>query len=84
MKHHSYNTKGTCSRRIDFDLDENGKIHNVNFTGGCPGNTIGVCALAEGSDAAELAVRLKGIPCRDKGTSCPDQLALAIEEALTE
>lgn len=84
MKHHSYIPKGTCSSRIEFDLDEKGKIHNVSFTGGCPGNTFGVCTLAEGNDAAELAGRLKGIPCRDKGTSCPDQLSRAIEEALAE
>lgn len=84
MKHHSYATRGTCSRQIDFDIDDNGNIHNVRFLGGCPGNTVGVCALAEGRDAAELAASLKGIPCRDKNTSCPDQLAIAIEQALAE
>ncbi|MDE5662368.1 MAG: TIGR03905 family TSCPD domain-containing protein [Muribaculaceae bacterium] len=77
-----YIPKGTCSRRINFEIDESGCLRNVCFTGGCPGNTVGVASLAEGRDARQVACALKGTPCRDKGTSCPDQLAKAIEEAL--
>ena len=80
MKHVSYTPMGTCSRQIDFDIDSEGRLHNVRFTGGCAGNTVGVALLAEGMTAAEAASRLRGVPCRDKGTSCPDQLARAIEQ----
>lgn len=82
MKHCTYNTRGTCSRRIDFDLDESGRLHNVCFLGGCAGNTAGIASLAEGMDARELAKRLRGIPCGSKSTSCPDQFAQAIEQNL--
>lgn len=82
MKHCSYNTRGTCSRRIDFDIDDEGRLHNVCFLGGCAGNTAGICLLAEGMDAAALADRLRGVQCGAKGTSCPDQLARAIDENL--
>ena len=79
-KHVTYNAKGVCSRVIDFDLVD-GVIHNVKFTGGCRGNTQGVAALCEGMEAAEVVKRCKGIVCRE-GNSCPNQLALAIEENL--
>ena len=78
---YSYKTKGVCARKIDFEITD-GKVHNVRFTGGCGGNTQGVAALAEGMDAKELTERLSGIRCGFKGTSCPDQLANAIKEAL--
>lgn len=82
MKHCSYNTRGTCSRRIDFDIDDEGRLHNVCFLGGCAGNTAGIGMLAEGMDAAAFADRLHGVQCGSKGTSCPDQLARAIDENL--
>ncbi len=82
MKHCTYNTRGTCSRLIEFDIDSEGLIHNVFFLGGCAGNTMGVSRLVEGMDAREAAQRLRGIPCGSKGTSCPDQLAHAILENL--
>ena len=78
---YSYKTKGVCSRGIEFDL-ENGIVNNVNFIGGCPGNTQGVAALANGRSASELIGIIKGIKCGYKPTSCPDQLACAIEAAL--
>lgn len=81
MSHHSFTPSGVCSRRIDFDIDEAGRVHNITFTGGCSGNTQGVSALAEGMSAAELVERLRGLDCRGKGTSCPDQLAKAVEQA---
>ena len=76
-----YTTKGTCSRYIDFDL-EDGMIKNVVFTGGCNGNLKGVGALVEGMEATEAIKRLAGITCGMKTTSCPDQLAKALTEAL--
>ena len=78
-----YTTKGTCSRKILFEV-EDGKVHNVQFVGGCNGNTQGVAQLAEGMDANEVISRLEGIRCGFKPTSCPDQLAKAIRQALNE
>ena len=79
-----YFTEGTCSRCLDFEIDNNGILHGLRFTGGCPGNTLGLAALAEGCNARELVARLKGTRCRDKNTSCPDQLAIALEKALQQ
>ena len=76
----SYKTRGVCSRNIFFEI-EDGKVRNVRFDGGCRGNTQGLSALAEGMDANELVTRLEGTQCRG-GTSCPDQLAKAVKEAL--
>lgn len=73
----TYFTSGTCSRQIIFDVDEDNKIHNVKFMGGCSGNTQGVARLAEGKDIDELEDLLKGVKCRNN-TSCPDQLSKAI------
>ncbi len=77
----TYKTKGTCSQKIDFRL-EDGKIYDVSFTGGCNGNLKGIAALVEGMDAKEAISRLEGIRCGFKSTSCPDQLAQALKEAL--
>lgn len=79
-KHVTYKTSGVCSQQIDFDI-ENGIVHNVVFTGGCRGNTQGVARLAEGMSAEEIIKRCKGIECRGDN-SCPNQLALAIEQNL--
>ncbi len=80
---HTYQTRGVCSRKIDFTL-ENGVITNVRFTGGCSGNTQGVAALCIGRKAEEVIPLIKGIRCGFKPTSCPDQLATALEKALQE
>lgn len=80
-RHISYPTLGTCSRQIDIEL-EDGIIRNVTFTGGCHGNTQGIAALVRGMKAADAIARLEGIDCRGKGTSCPDQLAKALRQAL--
>ena len=74
-----YNTKGTCSVEIQFDVDDNNKLHNVKFIGGCRGNTQGVARLCENRDIDEVENMLRGVQCRN-GTSCPDQLARAIAE----
>lgn len=76
-----YRTRGTCSREISFDI-EDGVVKNIRFLGGCNGNTKGIAGLAEGMDAQEVVKRLKGLDCNGRGTSCPDQLAIAIEDAL--
>lgn len=74
-----YMTKGVCSRSIDFNVVDN-KVTNVKFEGGCSGNTQGVAALVEGMDIDEAIKRMKNIKCGFKPTSCPDQLAIALEQ----
>lgn len=74
-----YNTSGVCSRGIDFEVVD-GVVKGVSFMGGCNGNTKGVAALVDGMDVDEAIRRLKGIDCGGRGTSCPDQLARALEE----
>lgn len=78
---YTYTTHGVCSRQITVEL-EGDIIKEVAFLGGCHGNTQGVAALVKGMDAHEAIERLKGIRCGGRGTSCPDQLATALEEAL--
>lgn len=79
MKHYTYNTFGTCSARIDFDI-EDGKIHNVTFLGGCNGNLQGIGRLVEGMSINDVISKLEGISCQGGPTSCPDQLARALRE----
>ncbi len=76
-----YTTHGTCSRQIQVQI-EDGIIQSVQFVGGCNGNTKGISALVRGMKAEEVVKRLKGTDCGGRGTSCPDQLARAIEEAM--
>ena len=78
-----YKTKGVCSMAIQYDLDDEQKVHNVKFIGGCSGNTQGVAKLVEGMPAKEVIARLEGIQCGRRPTSCPDQLAPALKEALS-
>ncbi len=78
---YQYRTKGVCSRSITFDL-EDGVITNVQFEGGCNGNTQGIAALVEGMAVEEAIRRLSGIRCGYKDTSCPDQLANALRQAI--
>ena len=76
---YSYAPKNVCTKKIDFKIVDN-KITDVIFTGGCPGNLLGVSTLVKGMTVEEAINKLKGISCGDKKTSCPDQLALALEE----
>lgn len=76
---HSYITSGTCSRKIDIEI-ENGVIADIRFTGGCHGNLQGISAMAKGMKPADVIARLEGIRCGAKATSCPDQLAKALRE----
>lgn len=76
-----YKTKGTCSQRIYFEIND-GIISNVQFLGGCNGNLQGIAKLVEGMNAEDVIEKIEGIHCGMKPTSCPDQLARAIKEAL--
>lgn len=76
---YSYTTSGTCSRSIEIEIDSDGKIGEVVFAGGCHGNLQGIAALVKGMTPVEAAAKLRGIDCRGKGTSCPDQLAIALD-----
>ena len=78
---YSYKTRGVCARAISFDIEDN-IVKNIKFTGGCSGNTQGVAKLAEGLTTDEIIEKLSGIRCGFKGTSCPDQLAKAVAEAI--
>ena len=79
MEHVSFSPRGVCAMKIDFDI-EDGKLHNVRFTGGCNGNLKAIGLLVEGKDAGEVADILRGNDCNMKGTSCADQLARAIDQ----
>lgn len=78
---YTYIPKGVCSREISFELDENNIVKNVSFKGGCFGNTQGICKLVENMKAEDVIAKLKNIKCRNN-TSCPDQLAKALEEKI--
>ena len=80
---HSYKTRGTCSSRIDFELDGD-RVHNIRFTGGCNGNLKAVSKLCEGQTVDYIADTLGGNECGGKGTSCADQLARAVRQAYEE
>ena len=81
---YTYTPRGVCSRKITVELSDSGVVENVSFQGGCNGNTQGVAALVKGMKAEEAISRMKGIDCNGRGTSCPDQLAEALTEALAE
>ena len=80
-KHIEYKTSGTCSKMVILDIDD-GVVTDCKFVGGCAGNTLGVSALVIGMKVEEVVERLKGIKCGFKPTSCPDQLAKAVEAAI--
>lgn len=77
---HTYETKGVCSRIINFELND-GIVTNVEFIGGCPGNLKAISILVDGMTTLEIKEKLKGNTCGNKSTSCADQLVKAIEEA---
>lgn len=78
--HYAYNTSGTCSREIHFEIVE-GKVKNLYFVGGCNGNLQGIGKLVEGMEVDEVIARVEGISCGGRPTSCPDQLAQALKQA---
>ena len=77
---YEYKTKGTCSQRILFEIEDN-KVYNVQYIGGCNGNLQGISKLVEGMDVDEVIAKIEGIQCGMKPTSCPDQLATALKQA---
>lgn len=79
-----YNTRGTCARQILLDINDDKTINSVEFVGGCNGNLQGIAALVKGKKIDDVISSLKGINCNFKGTSCPDQLAKALEEVKEE
>lgn len=79
---YTFKPKGVCPAEIRIELDEDDIIRGINAVGGCSGNLQGISVLAEGMSASEAAKRLKGIRCSFKQTSCPDQIASALEELL--
>lgn len=82
MKHFIHKNIGTCSQKVEFDLDDNGKIFNIVFHNGCNGNLKAISKLCEGKDAKEIASILIGNYCGGRPTSCADQLAKAILDAI--
>ncbi len=80
---YEYTPSGVCSRHISFEIDETGALHNVAFIGGCNGNLKAIGKLCEGKQASEIAEILRGNTCGFKPTSCGDQLARAIESAVS-
>lgn len=84
MKHFTFETSGVCSQELSFSLDEQNRVHNARFLGGCPGNLVAISKLVEGTDAAQIAKLLKGNDCGGKGTSCADQLSRALTQALAQ
>ena len=82
---YKFGTQGICARQIIVDVDEEAEtVNSVKFIGGCSGNTQGVAALVKGRKIDEVVGLLKGIDCNFKGTSCPDQLARALETVKEE
>ncbi|MBS6643587.1 TIGR03905 family TSCPD domain-containing protein [Clostridium sp. MCC353] len=75
----NFKTQGVCSREINFEIKDN-KVVNVEFVGGCAGNTQGVARLIEGMDIDDAIARMDGIHCGPRPTSCPDQLAKALKK----
>ena len=78
--HYTYKTKGTCSQQIEFDLNGN-VVTNVSFLGGCNGNLKAISSLVDGMTVEDVEKKVAGIQCGFKGTSCADQLSIALKEA---
>ncbi len=82
MKNYSFQPQGVCTRQITFGIDDDGKLRNVRFVGGCPGNLLAIGKLVEGADPKNVASILKGNDCGGRGTSCADQLSIALMTAI--
>ncbi len=82
MQTFSFRPQGVCSQGIQFSIDDNKKLHDIRFYGGCPGNLAAISKLLEGADAAQTVGLLKGNSCGGRPTSCADQLAVAVGLAL--
>lgn len=75
-----YKPENICVSNISLDVDEEGRVHNVKFTGGCVANLVGIADLVEGMKKEDVIARLEGIMCKDRGTSCPDQLVQILKK----
>lgn len=84
MKDYSFQTSGVCAKEITFRIDDGGKLRDVRFRGGCPGNLLAIGKLVEGADPKYVADLLRGNDCGGRGTSCADQLSMALTDALKE
>lgn len=82
MENYTFTPQRVCAKQIYFALDAEGRLHDVKFLNGCPGNLLAIGRLVEGKDAKEIADILRGNDCGGRGTSCADQLSIAIDEAL--
>lgn len=79
LKHFTFYPEGVCCKQFDIDYDEQGVIHKLQTVGGCHGHTQAMCRLLQGEKASVMADKIRGIDCKGKGTSCPDQLAKALD-----
>ena len=79
-----YQTVGTCSQQIDFEIDDNNILSNVQFYGGCNGNLKGIGRLVDGMQVSDVISKLEGVQCGMKSTSCPDQLATALKKVMAK
>lgn len=77
-----YTNRGVCSRKTVVDISDDGIINDIKIIGGCSGNTQGLMSLLKGMSAKDAMEKMRGINCNGRGTSCPDQVAKALEEAL--
>ncbi|MDC7223774.1 MAG: TIGR03905 family TSCPD domain-containing protein [Spirochaetales bacterium] len=84
MKNYTYRPHGVCSRQIDIVLSADDEIKEARITGGCPGNTVGLCLMVQGRKAQDVIEILEGTECGIRGTSCPDQMAQALKEILAQ
>lgn len=84
MKTLQYQTQGTCSKFINVSIDDDGLVADVQFLGGCPGNTMGIAQIVRGMKPEDVIKRFEGIHCGFKPTSCPDQLANALRQAMAQ
>ena len=80
----TFKTSGTCAAAVNFSIDDDGRLHDVSFTGGCDGNLKAIATLIEGRPAEEIARLLEGNTCGRKNTSCADQLSKAINQAVEQ
>lgn len=81
---YTYTPAGVCSQKITIEINDDETIESVAFLGGCNGNLQGIAALVKGKTIDEVVSALRGIDCRMRGTSCPDQLAQALEQIKEE
>ena len=80
----TYRPKMVCSTEITFELDDENKIHNLRFRGGCNGNLKGICSIVRGMKAEQVIERFEDVKCGFRSTSCPDQIAKNLKKALAE